>query len=155
MSNIFGIGTALTPVGGQQSDSASEIAQRKRQSTSSTARFSAAEETGDQAAAPKAGLLQKTRNAAGFAISQLMRRATDRGEPASADANIEIPPHLERRRAWREAFGLNTWHTQQIAQTEETPISDEARAEAIQAYRSGGRRGRLDLDLAQQVSMTV
>lgn len=154
MSNIFGIGTALTPVGGQQSDSASEIAQRKRQSASS-ARFSTTDETSDQAAAPKTGLLQKTRNAAGAAISQLMRRATDRGEPAAEAGSIEIPPHLERRRAWREAFGLNTWHTQQIAQTEETPISDEARAEAIQAYRSGGRRGRLDLDLAQQVSMTV
>lgn len=154
MSSIFGIGTALTPVGGQQSDSASEIAQRKRQSASS-ARFSTTDETSDQAATPKPGLLQKTRNAAGAAISQLMRRATDRGEPAAAAGSIEIPPHLERRRAWREAFGLNTWHTQQIAQTEEAPMSDEARAEAIQAYRSGGRRGRLDLDLAQQVSMTV
>lgn len=152
MSSIFGIGTALTPVGGPQPDSASEIAQRKRQSAAATARFSATEETGDQTA-PKSGLLQKTRDAAGAAISQLLRRRTDRGEPA--EAGIEIPPHLERRRAWREAFGLNTWHTQQIAQTEEARISDEARAEAIQAYRSGGRRGRLDLDLAQQVSMTV
>lgn len=152
MTNIFGIGTALSPVGGQP-DSASEIAQRKRQSTASTARFSTAEEAGEQTA-PKTGLLQKTRDAAGAAISQLLRRRTDRGEEA-AEPGIEIPPHLERRRAWREAFGLNTWHTQQIAQTEETPISDEARTEAIQAYRSGGRRGRLDLDLAQQVSMTV
>jgi hypothetical protein len=154
MSSIFGIGTALTPVGGQQSDSASEISQRKRQAAA-TARFSTADETGEQAAAPKAGLLQKTRDAAGAAISQLMRRRTDRGEAPAEAGSIEIPPHLERRRAWREAFGLNTWHTQQIAQTEETPMSDEARAEAIQAYRSGGRRGRLDLDLAQQVSMTV
>ncbi|PJI43593.1 hypothetical protein [Ferrovibrio sp.] len=153
MTNIFGIGTALSPVGGQQPESASEIAQRKRQSAASTQRFSTTDETADQAAAPKAGLLQKTRDAAGAAISQLLRRRTDRGE--APEANIEIPPHLERRKAWREAFGLNTWHTQQIAQTEETPISDEARAEAIQAYRSGGRRGRLDLDLAQQVSMTV
>ena len=152
MTNIFGIGTALSPVGGQP-DSASEIAQRKRQSTAATSRFSTAEDAGEQAA-PKTGLLQKTRDAAGAAISQLLRRRTDRGEEA-AEPGIEIPPHLERRRAWREAFGLNTWHTQQIAQTEETPISDEARAEAIQAYRSGGRRGRLDLDLAQQVSMTV
>ncbi len=152
MTNIFGIGTALSPVGGQP-DSASEIAQRKRQSTAATSRFSTAKDAGEQAA-PKTGLLQKTRDAAGAAISQLLRRRTDRGEEA-AEPGIEIPPHLERRRAWREAFGLNTWHTQQIAQTEETPISDEARAEAIQAYRSGGRRGRLDLDLAQQVSMTV
>ncbi|QDO99534.1 hypothetical protein FNB15_20695 [Ferrovibrio terrae] len=153
MSSIFGIGTALTPVGGQQSDSASEIAQRKRQ-TAASQRFSTTDEAGEQTA-PKTGLLQKTRDAAGAAISQLMRRRTDRGEPAAEAGSIEIPPHLERRRAWREAFGLNTWHTQQIAQTEETPISDEARAEAIQAYRSGGRRGRLDLDLAQQVSMNV
>lgn len=151
MSSIFGITTALTPAGGQP-DSASEIAQRKRQAAP-TARFNTTEETADQATAPKSGLLQKTRDAASAAISQLLRRRTDRGE--APEANIEIPPHLERRRAWREAFGLNTWHTQQIAQTEETPISDEARAEAIQAYRSGGRRGRLDLDLAQQVSMTV
>jgi hypothetical protein len=154
MSSIFGIGTALTPVGGQQSDSASEISQRKRQAAATT-RFSTAGEAGEQTAAPKPGLLQKTRDAAGAAISQLMRRRTDRDEAPAEAGSIEIPPHLERRRAWREAFGLNTWHTQQIAQTEETPMSDEARAEAIQAYRSGGRRGRLDLDLAQQVSMTV
>jgi hypothetical protein len=154
MSSIFGIGTALTPVGGQQSDSASEIAQRKRQAATTT-RFSTADEAGEQTAAPKSGLLQKTRDAAGAAISQLMRRRTDRGEAPAEAGSIDIPPHLERRRAWREAFGLNTWHTQQIAQTEETPMSDEARAGAIQAYRSGGRRGRLDLDLAQQVSMTV
>jgi len=149
MSNIFGIGTGLTPVGGQ-TDSVSE--RKRQQAAASTARFSTTDETADQPA-PKTGLLQKTRDAAGAAISQLLRRRTDRGE--APEANIEIPPHLERRKAWREAFGLNTWHTQQIAQTEETPISDEARAEAIQAYRSGGRRGRLDLDLAQQVSMTV
>ena len=155
MTNIFGIGTALSPVGGQKPDSASEIAERKRQAAASTARFNTTDETADQAASPKTSLLQKTRDAAGAAISQLMRRRTDRGEPAVEAGSIEIPPHLERRRAWREAFGLNTWHTQQIAQTEETPVSDEARAEAIQAYWSGGRRGRLDLDLAQQVSMTV
>lgn len=153
MSSIFGIGTALTPLGSQP-DSASEVAQRKRQSATATQRFRTAEEAADQAAPPKSGLLQKARDVAGGAIGQLMRRRTDHGEAAAA-AGIEIPPHLERRRAWREAFGLNTWHTQQIAQTEETPISGEARAEAIQAYRSGGRRGRLDLDLAQQVSMTV
>ncbi|MEK9969669.1 MAG: hypothetical protein VW600_11075 [Ferrovibrio sp.] len=151
MTNIFGIGTILTPAGGQ-SDSVSETAQRKRQSAASSQRFSPTEEAADQAA-PKAGLLQKTRDAASAAISQLLRRRTDRGEPG--ETGIDIPPHLERRRAWREAFGLNTWHTQQIAQTEEAPISDEARAGAIQAYRSTGRRGRLDLDLAQQVSMTV
>jgi hypothetical protein len=138
---------------GGQADSVSETAQRKRQTTS-TDRFRT-EDSSDQAQ-PRGGLLQKTREAgqaAGAAISQLLRRRTDRGEPA--ETGIEIPPHLERRRAWREAFGLNTWHTQQIAQAEEAPLSDEARAGAIQAYRSGGRRGRLDLDLAQQVSVTV
>lgn len=152
MVNILGIGTATAPVGGQ-SDSVSETAQRKRQTTP-TDRFRT-DEGADQAPA-KGGLLQKTRQAgqaAGAAISELVRRRTDRGEPAEAD--IEIPPHLERRRAWREAFGLNTWHTQQIAQADEVPLSDEARAGAIRAYRSGGRRGRVDLDLAQQVSVTV
>jgi hypothetical protein len=151
MTNILGIGTILTPTGGQ-ADSVAETAQRKRQSGAAQ-RFAPAEETADQPASPKSGLLQKTRDAAGAAISQLLRRRTDRGEPA--ETGIEIPPHLERRRAWREAFGLNTWHTQQIAQTEDAPVSDEARADAIRAYRSTGRRGRLDLDLAQQVSMTV
>jgi hypothetical protein len=152
MVNILGIGTATTPVGGQP-DSVSETAQRKRQTTP-TNRFRT-DEGADQAPT-KGGLLQKTRQvgqAAGAAISELVRRRTDRGEPA--EAGIEIPPHLERRRAWREAFGLNTWHTQQIAQSDEVPLSDEARAGAIQAYRSGGRRGRIDLDLAQQVSVTV
>ncbi|MCW0232348.1 MAG: hypothetical protein OJJ21_01990 [Ferrovibrio sp.] len=153
MVNNLGIGTAVTPLGGGQPDSVSEAAQRKRQAVASP-RFSTTEEAADQPA--KGGLLQKTKQAgqaAGAAISQLLRRRTDRGEPA--EINIEIPPHLERRRAWREAFGLNTWHTQQIAQADETPLSDEARAGAIRAYRSGGRRGRLDLDLAQQVSVTV
>ncbi len=151
MSNILGIGTLLTPTGGQ-ADSVAETSQRKRQSGAAAPRFSTAEEAADQAPA-RTGLLQKTRQAAGAAISELLRRRTDRGEPA--ETGIDIPPHLERRRAWREAFGLNTWHTQQIAQSETPPLSDEARAGAIQAYRSGGRRGRLDLDLAQQVSMTV
>jgi hypothetical protein len=149
MVNIPGIGTALTPVGGQ-ADSVSETSQRKRQS-SSTQRFRTDE--GAEQAPAKPGFLQKTRQAAGAAINELLRRRTDRGEPPQAD--IEIPPHLERRRAWREAFGLNTWHTQQIAQTDEAPVTDEARDSAIRAYRSGGRRGRLELDLAQQVSVTV
>lgn len=82
-----------------------------------------------------------------------LRRRTDRGEPA--DSSIQIPPHLERRRAWREAFGLNTYHTQQLAQAEESRLARDARATAIQAYRSLARRGHLDLELAQAVSVTV
>jgi len=155
MVNFLGIGTQLTPVGGQ-SDSVSETAQRKRQSTA-TERFRT-DEGADQAPS-KGGLLQKTKEAgqaAGAAISQLLRRRTDRGEPAET-GNIEIPPHLERRRAWREAFGLNTWHTQQIAQSgDEAEPGQQVRDGAIRAYRSnGGGRGRVDLDLAQQVSVTV
>lgn len=83
----------------------------------------------------------------------MLRRRTDRGEPA--DTSIEIPPHLERRRAWREAFGLNTFHTQQLAQRDAGEPSRETRNTAAQAYRSAGWRGRLDLDLAQAVSVTV
>lgn len=155
MVNFPGIGTGLTPVGGGHSDSVSETAQRKRQSIA-TERFRTDE--GQDQPAKSGGLLQKTREAgqaAGAAIGQLLRRRTDRGEPAET-GNIEIPPHLERRRAWREAFGLNTWHTQQIAQSEdEAGPGKQARDGAIQAYRSGGSRGRVDLDLAQQVSVTV
>ncbi|HEX6959139.1 MAG TPA: hypothetical protein VF194_14245 [Ferrovibrio sp.] len=83
----------------------------------------------------------------------LLRRRTDRGEPA--DASIQIPPHLERRRAWREAFGLNTFHTQQLAQAETEESSGEIRNAGALAYRRAAWHGRLDLDLAQAVSVTV
>lgn len=86
-------------------------------------------------------------------MTQLLRRRTDRGE--AADTSIEIPPHLERRRAWREAFGLNTWHTQQLAQNTGNLPSREVRSAAVLAYRSAAWRGSLDLDLAQRVSVTV
>lgn len=82
-----------------------------------------------------------------------LRRRTDRGE--AADTSLQIPPHLERRRAWREAFGLNTYHTQELAQRGDTLPSRQLRSAAAHAYRGPAGRGRLDLDLAQLVSMTV
>lgn len=149
MVNPVGTGVVVSP-SGNQADSAAETRKRHRQSPLSGA-FRPQDET-DQTARSGTSLLQKTREA-GQAVLQLLRRRTDRGE--AADPNIEIPPHLERRRAWREAFGINTYHTQQLAQAEEPDISGEARSSAHFAYRSAARRGRLDLDLAQQVSVTV
>lgn len=150
MVNTVGMGVVVPPTG-NQADSAAETRKRQRQTPlSGTFR---PEDGSDQAArSPGAGLLQKTREA-GQAVLQLLRRRTDRGE--AADPNIEIPPHVERRRAWREAFGVNTYHTQQLAQAEGPDISGEAVSGAHSAYRSAARRGRLDLDLAQQVSVTV
>jgi len=150
MVNPVGLGTVVAPSGGQP-DSASETRKRQRQTPVSDS-FRPSEGGTDQAARPEAGLLQRTREA-GQAVLQLLRRRTDRGE--AADPNIEIPPHLERRRAWREAFGVNTYHTQQLAQADESEPSNEALCGAHSAYRSAARRGRLDLDLAQQVSVTV
>lgn len=152
MVNPVGSGMVVSP-SGSQADSASETRKRQRQTP-----LSDAFRPQDGADQPRSGgsLLQKAREAgqaASNAIGQLLRRRTDRGE--AADPNIEIPPHLERRRAWREAFGVNTFHTQQIAQAEEPEISGEAFSGAHSAYRSAARRGRLDLDLAQQVSVTV
>lgn len=82
-----------------------------------------------------------------------LRRVTDGGK--AAPEAIDIPTHLERRRAWREARGLNTFHAQHLAQAEETPPDTETRNAATQAYRSKGGRGRLDIDLAQRFSLTV
>lgn len=153
MVNPVGIGVVVSP-SGNQTDSTPETRKRQRQPPlSETFR---PRDGADQAAHPGSSLLQKTREAGqavSNAIGQLLRRRTDRGE--AADPNIEIPPHLERRRAWREAFGVNTFHTQQLAQAEEPEISGEALSGAHSAYRSAARRGRLDLDLAQQVSVTV
>lgn len=149
MVNLVGTGLVISP-SGNQADSANETRKRQRQSPLSEA--FRPQDTADQAARSGSSLLQKTREA-GQAVMQLLRRRTDRGE--AADPNIEIPPHLERRRAWREAFGVNTYHTQQLAQAEEPEIAGDAFSGAHTAYRSAARRGRLDLDLAQQVSVTV
>lgn len=149
MVNLVGTGIAVTP-SGTQPDSAAET--RKRQRQNAPAETFRPEEGQGQPTARSGSLLQKTREA-GQTIMQLLRRRTDRGE--AADPNIEIPPHLERRRAWREAFGVNTYHTQHMAQAEASVATSEARSSAHSAYRSAARRGRLEVDLAQQVSVTV
>lgn len=149
MVSQVGIGIVVSPSGGQ-ADSAAETRRKQRQNTAPGGFRT--QEDGSQPTARGPGLLQKTREA-GQAVLQLLRRRTDRGE--TADPNIEIPPHLERRRAWREAFGVNTYHTQQLAQTDEAEASRQIRTSAHSAYRSAGRRGRLELDLAQQISVTV
>ncbi len=87
------------------------------------------------------------------------RRRTDTGTPGEAPPGLEIPPHLERRRAWREAKGLDTFHAQKLAQAVELPPDSETRKAATLAYRSQGQamsgRGSLDIDLAQRLSLTV
>jgi hypothetical protein len=136
---------------GVQPDSAAETRRRQRGAAEA---FRA--ESGENRSPQSGSQLQKTRDAgpaSGPLLAELLRRRTDRGE--AADPAIEIPPHLERRRAWREAFGVNTYHAQQLAQADAPEAGGEAPSSAHSAYRSAARRGRLDLDLAQQVSMTV
>jgi len=93
-----------------------------------------------------------------------LRRRTDLAESTQntteKSAAIELPPHLERRRAWREAKGIGTFHAQNLAQNQQAAGSDaasdaEQRAAAHGLYRQWGGRGRLDIDLAQRVSVTV
>lgn len=147
MVGINGNGTVVAPFGGQP-DSVAE-SQRRRRPDPGLPGFRT---TDGEADAPVRNQPPAVRTD-GPRLVDLLRRRTDRGE--GADPAIEIPPHLERRRAWREAFGLNTWHTQQIAQDDTDAGSGDARAAAISAYRGMARRGRLDLDLAQQFSVTV
>ncbi|WP_298724835.1 hypothetical protein [uncultured Ferrovibrio sp.] len=137
---------ALPPSGGQVDSPSDSL---RRQPALRIARFSPDAETPSSQAAAKI----RSKAAADAVEQPFMRRRTDRGEPA--DSSLQIPPHLERRRAWREAFGLNTFHTQQLAQANEAEPSREARNAAAQAYHSAAWRGRLDLDLAQAVSVTV
>lgn len=109
---------------------------------------------------------ETARQAAGNAASGFphLRRRTDLAEtpqPATGkSAAIELPPHLERRRAWREAKGIGTFHAQNLAQNQQASGSEaatdaEQRAAAHGLYRQWGGRGRLDIDLAQRVSVTV
>ncbi|WP_300299335.1 hypothetical protein [Ferrovibrio sp.] len=150
MVATIGSALALQPSAGGVDSLAESPARRSRNAGNSGFYPDSQTEAGHSAA------LQKARPGNGVAVMQLLRRRTDRGEPA--DQSIEIPPHLERRRAWREAFGLNTYHAQQLAQTSdeaEAGAARDARGSALQAYRGLSRRGRLDLDLAQLVSVTV
>lgn len=147
------VSTALVPLRGGQADSVADALSRRTRTDSDP--FSPGESQdepqGNSAAAVTGG---RTATAAGI-LPQLLRRRTDRGE--DSQAGIQVPPHLERRRAWREAFGLNTWHAQQLAQgdDEEDAPSRDATVTAVRAYRSTAWRGRLDLNLAQRISVTV
>lgn len=148
-SIIIGYGTAIS-LPGSRVDSVSEGPAGRRQPAAAASRFPSQDAPAQTRAAPP-----QSRTAASPADGDLpfLRRRTDRGEPA--DSKIQIPPHLERRRAWREAFGLNTYHTQELAQREAGLPSRQLRSAASDAYRGPAGRGRLDLDLAQLVSMTV
>lgn len=145
---IIGNGTAL-PSLGNRIDSVVD-GHSRRQSRVANTSFSTADQRNHPA--PVAGP-QNRRAAALSGELPFLRRRTDRGE--AADNTIQIPPHLERRRAWREAFGLNTYHTQELAQRGDTLPSRQLRSAAAHAYRGPAARGHLDLDLAQLVSMTV
>lgn len=83
-----------------------------------------------------------------------LRRKTDAGKAADPAA-IDLPPHLERRRSWREARGLNVFHAQSLGQKDDLPADSETVSAAHRQYRQFSGRGRLDLDLAQRVSVTV
>ena len=145
--------TALVPLRGHQADSVADALSRR---TRTDAGGFSPDDTAPETPAGSTIATAGSRPAAASPADALLRRRTDRGE--AADPDISIPPHLERRRAWREAFGLNTWHTQQLAQSEEdedASPSRDATVTAVRAYRSTAWRGRLDLDLAQRVSVTV
>ncbi len=145
---IIGNGTAL-PSLGSRVDSVADSHSRRPPRVAE-----AAFPTDGQASRPAPVSAPQNRPAAALSGDfPFLRRRTDRGEPA--DASIQIPPHLERRRAWREAFGLNTYHTQELAQRGDPLPSRQLRSAATHAYRSPAARGSLDLDLAQLVSMTV
>ena len=145
---IIGHGTA-PPSLGSRVDSVAD-GRSRRPSDVANAPFA----PGDQSNRPSSVAGPQSRPAAApTGELPFLRRRTDRGE--AADNTIQIPPHLERRRAWREAFGLNTFHTQEIAQREASLPSRQLRSTAADAYRGPAARGRLDLDLAQLVSMAV
>ena len=151
VSIILGNGTAL-PVTGTRPDSVAETSSQRRQRPAGQVFLNEDQQPARQPGFP----VQVPDPPAGTAATgelPFLRRRTDRGEPA--DPTIQIPPHLERRRAWREAFGLNTYHTQHLAQREDLPPAGQVRSATTDAYRGNAARGRLDLHLAQLVSMTV
>lgn len=147
------VSTALVPLRGGQTDSVADALSRRTRTVSDS--FNPGESQDELQGNSATSAAGSRAAAATGTLPQLLRRRTDRGE--DAQTSIQIPPHLERRRAWREAFGLNTWHTQQLAQDdgEEDAPSRDATVTAVRAYRSTAWRGRLDLDLAQRISVTV
>lgn len=145
---ILGNSTAIQSLASRVDSAADGHAGRR-------SRAAAAFPAEDQAAPSRSTAPQARFAGASAATGELpfLRRRTDHGE--AADGKIQIPPHLERRRAWREAFGLNTYHTQELAQRDANLPSRQLRSTAAHAYRGPAARGHLDLDLAQLVSMTV
>lgn len=84
-----------------------------------------------------------------------LRRQTDHGRVGQQGQPADIPPHLERRRAWRDARGLPAFHAQSLAQNETIEGATSKQSAATLAYRHAGRRGRVDAELAQRFSLTV
>lgn len=148
---IPGNGTTL-PVTGSRTDSVAETSSQRRQRPAGQVFLNEDQQQPQQSRSTAQASARPARTAASGELP-FLRRRTDRGE--AADPAIQIPPHLERRRAWREAFGLNTYHTQELAQRADAAPGRQLRSAATDAYRGNAARGRLDLHLAQLVSMTV
>lgn len=160
MSGIPGIIITPPPVRPEATDNGRYARVNERQGGERRAAgpkldFAASQLAGDAQPQNQTPTHVQTREAAADASAMLARRRTDSGKPGEVPAGIEIPTHLERRRAWREAKGLNTFHTQNLAQAEETAPDRETRNAATQAYRARSGRGILDIDLAQRLSLTV
>ncbi|WP_428246166.1 hypothetical protein [Ferrovibrio sp.] len=165
MSQAVSSSVIITPPPGPRADAveprnrrANDAADRaaERHSTAPRTDFAAAASeagSGQQADRKAAEALAERRAEAAEAGIPKLRRRTDAGGPPAP--GIELPAHLERRRAWREAKGLNTFHAQNLAQAEETPPDSETRKTATLAYRENSGRGKLDIDLAQKFSLTV
>lgn len=145
---------AVDPRNRRASDAADRAAERNNTAPRTDFAAAASEASAGQQADRKAAeaVVERRAEAAEAGIPKLRRR-TDAGSPPAP--GIELPAHMERRRAWREAKGLNTFHTQSLAQTEETTPDSETRKAATLAYRENGGRGKLDIDLAQKFSLTV
>ncbi|MEL3891414.1 hypothetical protein V6B08_14140 [Ferrovibrio sp. MS7] len=145
---------AVDPRNRRTSDAADRAAERNNTAPRTDFAAAASEASAGQQADRKAAeaVVERRAEAAEAGIPKLRRRTDAGGPPAPG---IELPAHMERRRAWREAKGLNTFHTQSLAQTEETTPDSETRKAATLAYRENGGRGKLDIDLAQKFSLTV
>jgi hypothetical protein len=149
---------AVDPRNRRASDAADRAAERNNTAPRTDFATAASEASAGQQADRKAAeaVVERRAEAAETGIPKLRRRTDAGGPPApGAGPGIELPAHMERRRAWREAKGLNTFHTQSLAQTEETTPDSETRKAATLAYRENGGRGKLDIDLAQKFSLTV
>lgn len=160
MSGIPGIIITPPPVRPEATDNGrnpriNERQGGERRATGPKVDFAASQLAGDAQPQSPAPAQIAARETAADAATVLARRRTDSGKPGETPPGIEIPAHLERRRAWREAKGLNTFHAQNLAQAEETAPDRETRNAATLAYKARSGRGILDIDLAQRFSLTV